>query len=189
MVNSFATSRFISHTKQHDRQNTPPLKSISKSTRHRNETSINLQAQKSFSRSSMTALMYLSPQIFLTIGHPNTIFHQTSKIHVRLHRKFRDMVYHASTINLPNICDPTISRRESTDQSLSGQKVTITGSIPDFQDNMIRQRISTHGEIRAMEPPSDMPALKMSPGRNLCAPPGSHETLAHNSTKMGCAVR
>ena len=46
--------------------------------------------------------------------------------------------------------------------SISPPKIRITGSIPDFNDNMIRQRISTHGVIREMEPASDIPALNIS---------------------------
>jgi hypothetical protein len=39
----------------------------------------------------------------------------------------------------------------------------VTGIIPDFNENMIRQRISTHGVIRSMEAESDIPALNIPP--------------------------
>ena len=42
-------------------------------------------------------------------------------------------------------------------------KIRITGSIPDFHENMIRQRISTHGVIREMEPAAEIPALNIQP--------------------------
>jgi hypothetical protein len=58
------------------------------------------------------------------------------------------------------------------DQSLPDQRIAVTESIPDFQDNMIRQRISIHGEIREMEPPSEMPALNMHPDKICVLHPG-----------------
>jgi len=42
-------------------------------------------------------------------------------------------------------------------------KIRITGSIPDFHENMIRQRISTHGVIREMEAAAEIPALNIPP--------------------------
>jgi hypothetical protein len=40
-------------------------------------------------------------------------------------------------------------------------KITVTGKIPRFEENMIRQRISTKGMIREMEPPEEIPALNI----------------------------
>jgi len=55
---------------------------------------------------------------------------------------------------------PSISTKAS---NLSAPKIRITGSIPDFIENMIRERISTHGVIREMEPASEIPALNLPP--------------------------
>ena len=58
---------------------------------------------------------------------------------------------------------PTVFTKASTAQSLAVSKIRITGSIPDFNENIIRQRISTRGVIREMEPASQIPALNISP--------------------------
>src|SRR5277367_4913410 len=72
-----------------------------------------------------------------------------------------------TTSHAPTSSTLPANPKQPTDQSLPGSKVTITGSIPDFQDNMIRQRISIDGKIREMEPPSEMPALNI-PADQIC---------------------
>jgi hypothetical protein len=52
---------FMSHIKLLDHQNTRHQKSISINTPNKMRTSINTQEQKYFSKSSTTALMYISP--------------------------------------------------------------------------------------------------------------------------------
>ena len=56
------------------------------------------------------------------------------------------------------------TRRTTSKASLNPNKIYVTGTIPSFsENNMIRQRVSTHGIIRPMEPESEMPALNISP--------------------------
>ena len=78
------------------------------------------------------------------------------------------MVYFSSPIQ-PT---PTVFTKASTTQSLTVPKIRITGSIPDFNENMIRQRISTHGVIREMEPASQIPALNIPPEEICVIHPG-----------------
>lgn len=59
----------------------------------------------------------------------------------------------------------TISTIASTASSINPPKIKMTGLIPEFNDNMVRQRISTHGIIRKMEPASEIPVLSTPPDR------------------------
>jgi len=51
---------------------------------------------------------------------------------------------------------------EASAESLPAPKIIVTGSIPDFNESMIRQRVTPHGVTRAMEPETDIPALNIS---------------------------
>jgi len=68
----------------------------------------------------------------------------------------------------------TQDTRHSSPANLSvpGTEVTMTGILPEFQANMIRQRVSAHGQIRPMEPASEMPALNMAPEQICVIHPG-----------------
>lgn len=46
---------------------------------------------------------------------------------------------------------------------LAGEQVRATGIEPTYRDSMIRERITTKGRIREMEPATEMPALQMDP--------------------------
>src|SRR5579859_6284402 len=48
-------------------------------------------------------------------------------------------------------------------QPTTPAKIQITGTIPDFEDHMIRQRVSTHGQVRTLESESEIPALNIPP--------------------------
>jgi hypothetical protein len=61
----------------------------------------------------------------------------------------------------------TVSTIASTKLSISAPKIEITGTVPEFHENMIRQRISTHGIVRQMEPSADIPALNL-PVDQIC---------------------
>lgn len=61
----------------------------------------------------------------------------------------------------------TASTIASTKFSVIAPKIQITGTVPEFTDNMIRQRVSTHGIVRAMEPASEIPALNL-PADQIC---------------------
>ena len=57
----------------------------------------------------------------------------------------------------------TSTKASSTARTVRARKITITGTIPDFVNNLIRQRISTHGIIREMEPESQILCLNLPP--------------------------
>jgi hypothetical protein len=61
----------------------------------------------------------------------------------------------------------TVSTTASTKLSISTPKIQITGTIPEFHENMIRQRISTHGIVRQMEPAAEITALNI-PADQIC---------------------
>jgi len=68
--------------------------------------------------------------------------------------------------NGPIITAPTY--RTTSKVSMDPNKIYVTGSIPSFSEtNMIRQRVSTHGITRPMEPESEMAALNI-PASKIC---------------------
>lgn len=79
---------------------------------------------------------------------------------------------HPATIPTPNV-------------PLEESKIRMTGRIPAFdpQTNMIRQRISTHGHIRPMEPPHEIPALTIPAGEIGTIHPGPTKRWLAAKTK------
>src|SRR5271170_1736730 len=59
----------------------------------------------------------------------------------------------------------TLASSSTTTTLPTTTKITVTGTIPPFQNNLIRQRISTHGLPRPMEPESSLPCLSLPPSQ------------------------
>ncbi|KZT21084.1 alpha/beta-hydrolase [Neolentinus lepideus HHB14362 ss-1] len=67
-----------------------------------------------------------------------------------------------------DVAGPRFGVRSTSDRSTRTGNVRMAGdpsiyldSAFSFQDNMIRERVSTHGAIRPLEPESDLPALQV----------------------------